>query len=106
MGRAVGVKDQVLKVLLTTADPSRADPLKMRRVSPVASAAERDPEKVGVVSSVTAPLASVPWMAPTLSVTEEIAEEVLGGVVSRMKDRLADKVPRLPARSTTLAVSV
>ena len=56
----VGVKDQVLVVLLTVALPSKVVPLKMRRVSPVASAAESVPLIVGVGSSVVPPLATCP----------------------------------------------
>ena len=60
LGRAVGVNDQVFVVLFTVALPSRVVPLKMRRDSPVARAAEMVPLIVGVVSSVVAPAATVP----------------------------------------------
>ena len=104
LGRAVGVNDQVFVVLLTVALPSRVVPLKMRRVSPVARAAEMVPLMVGVMSSEKALAATLPWIKPMSSATAVIAAVVLGAVVSSVKERVADAVPRLPAASATRAV--
>ena len=76
------MNDQVWAVLFTLALPSRVDPLNTPRVSPLARAAERVPEKVGVASSVTAPLATLPLIKPTLSAVAVMAAVVVGAVVS------------------------
>ena len=62
------------------------------------------PLMVGVVSSVVVPAATLPWIKPMSSATAVMAAVVLGAVVSSVKERVADAVPRLPAASATLAV--
>ena len=84
----MGAKLQVLAVLLTVALPRRVLPLKTRRVSPAARAAEMVPLMAGVVSLVRPPAATTPVMMPTLSLTAVIAAVVAGTVVSNAQSSL------------------
>ena len=72
----MGVKLQV--VPLTVAVPRMAPPLNTRSVWVAVSAALRVPLKVGVVSSVVAPRAKGPVLAPTLSSTWVMLDVWLG----------------------------
>ena len=89
----------------TRAEPAREPLRKMERRSPLARGAEREPESVGVLSLLKAPSSIGPWMLPTLSVMELIVALCWGAIVSRISARLALTAPRLPATSTTLALS-
>ena len=91
-------------MLLTTAEPSNTAPLNTRSVSPLAKDAAMLPLMLGVVSSLLAPGATVPWMAPTLSVTPLMLAVVLGAVVSRTKERAGETGPSAPMAEPTLAV--
>ena len=93
-----------MALLFTIALPSSVAPLKRRRVSPAASAADKVPLIVGVRSLVRPPGATVPCRMPALSLTPVIAAVVAGAVVSRTNVRAAEATPRLPAASATRAV--
>jgi hypothetical protein len=103
--RAVaGVNVQVWAVLLTLALPSRVVPLNTRKVSPLAKAVLRVPERVGVVSSVAVPSSTEPWRRPVLSLTAVMAAAAEGAVVSRTKERAGWAAPTTPLAETTRAV--
>ena len=77
----------------------------MRRVSPEARAAVRVPERVGLRSSVRALLARLPFLKPTLSVMRVMELRLAGAELSRVRRRVLERRPRLPAASATRARS-
>ena len=99
----MGVNDQVFVVLSTSALPSKALPLKIRNVSPLASGAETVPLILGVRSSVVPRWVTWPIALPKLSVMAVIAAVVVGVVLS-LNFRAVDALPRLPTKSATRAV--
>ena len=103
---SVGVRLQVLTpaVVVTVALPSRLPLSYTCSFSLVSSGPERLPLIVGVGSLVLAPSLMLPCTAPTLSVIVLMVTLWAGATVSRVKLRLADAGPRLPAPSTTWAV--
>ena len=64
----------------------------------------RMPVRVGLRSSVRALLARLPFLKPTLSVMRVMLLRIADAALSRIRRRVLDAVPRLPAASATRAV--
>ena len=101
-----GVNVQVVPV--TWASPSnvvvRPTVENTLRVSPLRRLSDSVPLRVGVLSSVAAPAAIGPVLRFALSLIRLIVAVRVGAVASSTMERGAERLPWLPAASTTAAV--